>query len=93
METTVQLFNDTLNNLDGTQVIAVNDYRQLNRREMIEVMYNNNLAYHKAGYEAGYTVGISVGIVTTIFAVLGWKLIKNYFNHKNENKTEENSKA
>ena len=92
METTTVQFNDTLV-LDGSQIIDVENYHAHNRREIIEVMYNNNLAYHKAGYEAGYTVGISVGIVTTILFIIGWRLLKNYFNHKYENKPEQKSEA
>lgn len=81
METTTVQFNDSLV-LDGSQIIDVENYHALNRREIIEVMYNNNLAYHKAGYEAGYTVGVSVGIVTTILFIIGWKLVKKYFAYQ-----------
>lgn len=91
--TTVQLFNDSLTNLDGKQIIEVNDFNKLNRREIINVMNNNNLAFYNKGYDNGYSHGLSVGILYTVLVLLGWKLLKSYFNHKYENKPEENTEV
>ena len=91
--TTVQLFNDSLNTLDGTQIIAVNDYHKLNRRELIEIMHNNNVANYNQGYDNGYTHGLTVGFLYAIFVVLGWVLLKSYFNHNYENKHAEKTEV
>ena len=74
METTIQLFNDSVQDV---QTMTMSDFNQLSRREMVEVMYQSNEASFKQGFHDGTIYGAFHGFGITLLLVAGILILEN----------------